>query len=68
MQNKHIGISPQVYLLVEATGDTIESNIKDKDHNNDIELTDITISHTIDEPNEKVHDSNDANNITHQNE
>ena len=48
-QNKHIGTTPQVKLLIEAIGDTIEddNNTYLTDHN--IDLNDINFLSTIDD-------------------
>ena len=68
VQNKCIDISPQVHLLIGGIRDIIESNIHDEDHNDNIELTDITMNHTTYKTNEGFHDLINTNRMTHVNE
>ena len=67
-QSKHIGISPQIHLLIEGIRDIIESNIHDEDLNDNIDLTDITTNNTTYETNEEFHDLINTNRIAHVNE
>ena len=56
VQDKRIGLSPQVKLLIQAIGETVESDIYDTDNEATVlQLTDIVES----DNNEAFHDTED---------
>ena len=56
-QDKRIGLSPQVKLLIEAIGDTVESDLHETDDEPTIlHLTDIVDTTTVDE---EFHETDD---------